>query len=99
MNTLEVIHLRMCGDDLDLLVNTVQRAVEEAADPPEIRIYRHARIEGDLLLHLHWDVSSRGSQFSELGLRLASLLRFHGMVEHSVWVRAGGMSTERKIGQ
>lgn len=89
MNTLEVIHLRMCGDDLELLVNTVQEAVEEAADPPDIRIYRHARIEGDLLLHLNREASSRGSQFSELGLRLASVLRFHGLVEHSVWVRTG----------
>ncbi len=87
MKTLEVIHLRMSGDDQESLVNLVRAAVKDAAGSPDVRIYRHARIEGDFLVHLHREGDGQRDQVSELGLRLVSLLRFHGLVEHSVWVR------------
>ncbi len=86
MRILEVIHLLMAGDDSEALAEFVQTAVEDAIDSPEVRIYRHARMEGDLLVHLHHGESDDCIQASELGVRLASVLRVHGLVDHSVWV-------------
>ena len=67
MRILEVIHLRMAGDDAEALADFVQTAVEDAIDSPEVRIV--TAIEA-----------------SELGLRLASVLRVHGLMDHSLWV-------------
>jgi hypothetical protein len=89
MRILEVIHLRMAGADPEALGDVVRTAVGNAADSHDLRIYHHARVEGDLLVHLYREDADQRSQASELGLRLASLLRIHGLVEHSIWVRSG----------
>jgi hypothetical protein len=86
MSVLEVIRLRMAGDDSETLERVVQAAVENAGEAPEVRIYRHARVEGDLLLHLHHPPSEERTEASEVGIRLAAILRAHGLVDHSVWV-------------
>ena len=93
MKILEVIHLRMVGDDLAKLTEVVHGTVADAADAPEVRVYRHARVEGDLLIHLHWDGNDQKDEPSALGLGLASLLRIYGMAEHSVWIRSGEKNT------
>ena len=90
MKILEIIHLRMAGDDAGPLAEFVRRLAEEAAGLPEVRTYRHARVEGDLLVQLQREASACRIEPSELGVRLASVLRAHGMVEHSVWVEARG---------
>ena len=89
MSTLETLHLRMVGDDLDDLVRVVRRAVESQGDTHRVRVYRHSRVQGDLLVHLYRDGSSRTDTPSELGLQLAALLRMHGLLEHSVWLPTG----------
>lgn len=90
MTILEVIHLRMAGDDSETLVDLVRAAVEDPVDPPGVRIYRHARVEGDLLIHIHRRGPKEAIEASELGLRLASVLRLHALVDHSVWVGSEG---------
>ena len=90
MNTLEMLHLRMAGDDLDAIVDLVRRAAGGPGGLPSVAIYRHSKVEGDLLIHLVGDEPNRGDMPSELGLGLASLLRMHGLVEHSVWVSPEG---------
>lgn len=89
MNILETLHLRMAGDDLDDLLEAVRRATGAPAGSPSVSIYRHSRVQGDLLIHLYWAGPDQVDEPSELGLRLASLLRVHGLVEHSVWVSGG----------
>ena len=88
MRTLEVIHLRMSGDNGEGLVDLVRRAAGSPHGSPDLRIYRHARVENDLLIQLHREEPNQNEAPSDLGLRLAALLRIHGLVEHSVWVRA-----------
>jgi hypothetical protein len=89
MNILETLHLRMAGDDMDELMELVRRV----SGPPDgllvVDVFRHSRVQGDLLIHLYWNRSDHGDQPSELGLQLASILRLHGLVEHSVWIRGG----------
>ena len=89
MRILEVIHLRMRGEDPEDLAELVRAAAEDAPDAVEARVYRHARVEGDLLIHLHRNGTGDGAQVSTLGIRLASILRSHGLVDHSVWIGHG----------
>jgi hypothetical protein len=88
MRILEAIHLRMAGDDPKNLAEIVRTAVGNAAESHDLRIYHHARLEGDLLVHLYREATEQRNQASELGLALASLLRVHGLVEHSIWVQS-----------
>ena len=92
MKTLEIIHLRLAGDSPQTLVDVIHESVGSASDGMDIRIYRHSRLETDLAVHLHQEVAGRSGRTSDVGTRLASLLREYGMVEHSVWVQAYGMT-------
>jgi hypothetical protein len=98
MIVLEVVHLRMAGEDPNWLAETVARAVRDAHGQERVRVFRHASVASDLLIHLEREVGTEsGEAFDpsmgttkagELGTRLASLLKMYGMVEHSVWLRA-----------
>lgn len=83
---LEIIHLRLSrsgpGELAELIEEVVRVGREEG-----VRVYRHTRIETDLLVHLHRAVEDGSGGPSELGSRLFSLLRDHGIVEHSVWIQ------------
>ncbi|MFV2073804.1 MAG: hypothetical protein ACC742_14280 [Thermoanaerobaculales bacterium] len=85
MKTLEIIHLRLAGENPQTLVEVIRKSIDSESDPTEARIYRHARLKTDLAVHLHREVAGKSDRASDLGIRLASLLREHGMVEHSVW--------------
>lgn len=87
MNILETLHLRMAGDEAEDLMELVRSMTAAPGPSPPVDIFRHSRIQGDFLIQLHWTRPDSTDQPSELGLRLASLLRMHGLVEHSVWVR------------
>jgi hypothetical protein len=89
MSILETLHLRMAGDDLDHLVELVRRATAPPGSRTSLEVFRHSRIQGDLLIQLHRAGPDQTIEPSELGVRLASLLRIHGLVDHSVWVSGG----------
>ncbi len=86
MNALEILHLRMAGANIKTLVNVIRESVGSEADVLDVHIYRHAKLETDLVVHLHRAIAGRSDRACECGERLASLLRAYGMVEHSVWV-------------
>jgi hypothetical protein len=88
MKTLEVIHLRLTGHDSQELHDLVQATAAQATGLAGILVYRHARIQGDLLIHVPRSEDEEAEEPSDLGLRLASLLRLYGLVEHSVWLSA-----------
>jgi hypothetical protein len=86
MKTLEIIHLRLGGNSQHGLIEVIRKSIDSENDPLEARIYRHASLENDLAVHLHREIAGKSDHSSDLGVRLASVLREHGMVEHSVWV-------------
>jgi hypothetical protein len=90
MNALEIIHLRMAGASTKTLVDVIRESVGSEADVLDVRIYRHAKLESDLIVHLHRAIAERSDCVCECGERLASLLRAYGLVEHSVWVEYVG---------
>lgn len=90
MNTLEVIHLRLAGVSPEALADGIRAEVESSSEPVDMRVYRHGRVETDLVVHLHRKTAEGGGRSSTLGSHLASTLRGYGIVEHSVWVEAFG---------
>jgi hypothetical protein len=90
MKTLEVIHLRLAGHDLDSLTELVREAISDAPGPVGVRIYRHARVENDLLVEIHREAEKGPAEASKLGLRVSSLLRRYGLVDHSIWLEVEG---------
>jgi hypothetical protein len=92
MKSLEIIHLRMAGDNPQALVDLIRKSVGSQLDLMDVRMYCHARLETDLVVHLHREMTQQSDRASECGERLASMLRAYGMVEHSVWVEASGPS-------
>ncbi len=94
MNILETLHLRMAGGDLDEIVDQVRKATSHLRGSPFVSIYRHSKVQGDLLVQVVRDDPNQKGAPSALSIGLAALLRAHGLVEHSVWespeVRAGG---------
>lgn len=86
MSILETLHLRMAGGDLDEIVDQVRRATGYPGGSPFVSIYRHSKVQGDLMVQVVRDGQKEEGVPSELGIGLAALLRTHGLVEHSVWV-------------
>ena len=86
MKALEVIHLRLAGVDPMDLAERIRTGVESSSDQADLRIFRHGALETDLVVHLYRDADEGSNQPSRLGARLASVLRSHGLVEHSVWL-------------
>jgi hypothetical protein len=52
----------------------------------EIKIYRHAALETDLSVLLHWESERPEQNGSSLGLRLAQALKDFGLIDHSIWI-------------
>lgn len=86
MKALEVIHLRLAGASPKTLAENIRASVKSSSDQTALRIFRHGTLETDLVVHLYREVSERDDRASDLGTRLASMLRPYGIVEHSVWM-------------
>jgi hypothetical protein len=50
------------------------------------RIYHHSVVETDLSIHIHWESEKECQDKSPIGLRLSSVLKMLGLLNHSVWV-------------
>jgi hypothetical protein len=73
----------------DLLIHLRRDGSNQAEEPGETRTDQSGKPWTDQS-GKPWTgqpVEPRTDRPSELGLRLAALLRFHGIVEHSVWVQ------------
>ncbi len=91
MKWLEMIQLRSGGkgsEPLDELLHSTARHAQSGLK--EIGIYRHAALETDLSVHLHWESERPEPNGSTFGLLLARALEEFGMVSHSVWIRKRG---------
>jgi hypothetical protein len=87
MKWLEVIKLRSAGGSLGLLEELLLPiSGSNQSELVEIKTYRHAVLETDLSVHLHWNSEMPEPNGSALGLRLAQALKAFGLIDHSVWV-------------
>jgi hypothetical protein len=91
MNWLEVIKLRSAEKDSRLL-NELFRSMSKADQKGLVTIntYRHAALDRDFSVHLHWESNQLEPHGSALGLRLAQTLKEFGLIDHSVWIEEKG---------
>jgi len=84
---LEIIKLRS-AESGEVLLGEFLRLMTKASQNGliEMKTYRHAALETDLSVHLHWDSERPEQNGSTLGLRLAQAFKDLGLTDHSVWV-------------
>jgi hypothetical protein len=86
---MEVIKLRIAGDEPESVERKVVKMITEVnhnGKMKEVKVYRHALLDNDLSVYLHWGSDSAEPQGSATGLCLVHLLKEFGLVSHSVWV-------------
>jgi hypothetical protein len=86
LKRLEVIHLRLVGQHPEMLLEKIRDSMPPHDSNIAIRLYRHTTVETDVAVHLHMTDPPPNSDLAELGDRIATSLREHGMVEYSVWL-------------
>jgi hypothetical protein len=85
MSTLEIIHLRLAGKPPETLCEQLKESIVAGGGLAEsVMIFRRDGLETDLAVHIHHLETSSGEP-GKLGLRIASALKAHGLVEHKVW--------------
>jgi hypothetical protein len=87
---LEVIKLRSAGKSPALLEELLQSMAQiKQSGLVEMKTYRHADLETDLSIHLHWESEGPAQNGSALGLRLAQAFKEFGLIDHSTWIEKG----------
>ena len=87
MKWLEVIKLRSAGESSGLLIEfLLPMANVGQSGLVEMKVYRHAGLDTDLSVHLHWNSEPPELNGSALGLRLAQAFKEFGLVDHAVWI-------------
>ena len=87
LGDLVFVELPEVGDMVEQEVAcAVIESVKAAREHLEVvAVYRRNGLETDLAVHIHSHGEPDAAGQSDLGLRLASALRVHGLVEHTVW--------------
>ena len=100
MRWVEIITLRSPAIIDTQFLDELLKGVSESNFPSstakqlvEIRTYHHSMVETDLSIHIYWESEPGTQNKSPLGLRLSSALRNLGLLNHSVWVETGALST------
>ena len=93
MKWVEIITLRSPGNINRELVGELLKSVgafdagnDTTARITETKIYHHPVIESDLSIQIYWESESGSMDKSPIGLRIASVLKPLGLLNHSVWV-------------
>jgi hypothetical protein len=86
MKRLEIIHLRSPGESLESLSRRIRESIRADCEGDEaVILYRRHGLGTDLAVHILHSGGTGGLEPSGLALRLASALRAHGLVEHTLW--------------
>ncbi len=84
---LEVIKLRSAGN-LEKLLEVLRPTAQSAQGQGlvEMKIYRHAALETDLMVYLYWVSEGPRQKESPLGHQMARVLKEFGLIDHSLWI-------------
>lgn len=89
MKWIEILELRSTGNTRKQLEKHIQEIIDQAAKnsgQPVIKLYTRLSIDTDLSIHLVHDSAEANKRGSALGLRLLSLLKLYGLVNHTIWI-------------
>lgn len=93
MHWVEIINARMadisaCRELQHMFLDLQEQLDGEMHYQVRLVVYRNDLVENDLSMHLHWTTAHRPTGKSELGIKLAELLRTLALVDHTVWVES-----------
>ncbi|MBN2398694.1 MAG: hypothetical protein JXI32_09960 [Deltaproteobacteria bacterium] len=90
MRWVEIISVRLIGEpDIPAIRGMVQGfgTLSGGTTPTGLRLYRHATVEIDVSIHIHWNRETQERPLkSPLGLRIADVIGEFGMVNHAIWI-------------
>ena len=89
MRWIEIIALRsakgnMGAIDTGLLFSIIHNYQTKRLK--EVKVYRHATMETDLSVHIHWDSNGVDPMRSKVAQHLIQVLEEYGLINHSVWI-------------
>lgn len=84
MQNLEIIHLRMGSIFPQSLVNEILKLPIELQNNIDLMVYQLKGLSSDLSVHIFHQANGQKLP-SPLGEVVASSLREHGIVNHSIW--------------
>lgn len=85
MKRIEIIRIRLAQSYNNEMLSEIQE-LAGSLGRPVVRIYRHAAMDSDFNIHLHFESSELMEGISELGSYLVSRLKGVGLVNHSIWI-------------
>ena len=89
MKWMEVIKLRIAETSPELVEQKIIKLITDVNkydSMKEIKLYRHAMLDNDVSVFLHWESEKVEPQGSAKGLCLFHVLKEYGLISHSVWV-------------
>ncbi len=88
MKHLEIISLRCFNPDIEDMVKRYiapMMNLEEVKQSFEVKVYRHSKLEMDIVLNIKRKDNLTNNRKSIIGLRLADNLKPFGIINHSIW--------------
>jgi hypothetical protein len=88
MKWIEIIRLRALDHLRQTAVMELLRQLKTEMSVADVTftLYHHATVETDVSIHLAWHSDIPEQDKSDLGAKLAYLLREFGFVDYSVWI-------------
>jgi hypothetical protein len=83
---LEIIHLRLAGNAPESLIHDIRKSIFAGSETDTVQLYFHETIPTDLSVHIRTETQTKDTHTSDLGLRLAAVLREYGLVQHTLWI-------------
>lgn len=70
---------------------------ESYESPEKITIYRHFKLENELVVLIYWESEKSTKCKSTLGLRMAEAMAKFGIINHYGWVEEVSFLCDRKV--
>jgi hypothetical protein len=96
MKCVEIITLRSPANISRQFLDDLLKEADRSDKPEDligITVYHHSVVETDLSIHIHWKSETGSQQKTPLGLRFSYALKNLGLLNHSVWVETGSLTT------
>ena len=95
MRWVEIINARIgattASSMLDRLFQDIRNDITSGTEENvRMVIYRSRFVDGDWSIHLHRETDKRPSGRTDLGIKLADILRPMSLVDHSIWIEEEG---------
>lgn len=89
MKWVETIQLRVGENNRESLERQLVGlllGIDRGGALENIKLYRHAVMKNDLIVHFYWRSETAEPRGSAVGLCLIHALKAYGLISHSVWV-------------